>query len=223
MKILAVDTTFGACSVFVGANRTQRAHRFAVMERGHAEALAPMVEDAMREAGLSYSEIDRLGVTTGPGTFTGQRVGLAFMRGLRIALKRPLIGVTSLAAMAHQAMHETGAPKAVAIHDARRDEVYFEVAGLGVGLPAARLMKFHEAVEATVACARNNRLAIAGTAAKRIHEQCAAKGLATTLSTVTAPDARWVAQLCAEMPVPAEVPRPLYLREPDAKLPGVRS
>ena len=76
------------------------AHRFEEMERGHAEALAPMVEEAMREAGIAFAALDRLAVTTGPGTFTGQRVGLAFMRGLRLALKMPLIGVTTLEAMA---------------------------------------------------------------------------------------------------------------------------
>ena len=51
------------------------------MERGHAEALAPMVEDVMREADVGFKTLDRLAVTVGPGTFTGQRVGLAFMRG----------------------------------------------------------------------------------------------------------------------------------------------
>ena len=77
------------------------------MERGHAEALAPMVEEAMRERRLAFAELERLAVTTGPGTFTGQRVGLAFMRGLRVALNLPLIGITTLAAMAQQAMAET--------------------------------------------------------------------------------------------------------------------
>ena len=64
------------------------------MARGHAEALAPMVQDIMAQAGLGFSQLDRLAVTTGPGTFTGQRVGLAFMRGLRVALKKPLTGIT---------------------------------------------------------------------------------------------------------------------------------
>ena len=68
--------------------------------------------------------LDRLAVTTGPGTFTGQRVGLAFMRGLRIALKRPLIGITTLEAMAAQAAAETGRPNAAVLHDAKRGEVY---------------------------------------------------------------------------------------------------
>src|SRR5258706_1876344 len=131
MKILAVDTTFGACSVALRQGERRLAHRFERMERGHAEALAPMVEEAMRASGISFAELDRLGVTTGPGTFTGQRVGLAFMRGLRVALKRPLVGVTSLAAMARQAMEETGERLAASIHDARRDEVYFEPRGAG--------------------------------------------------------------------------------------------
>ncbi len=108
MKLLAVDTALGACSAALLDGDTVLAHRFEPMERGHAERLAPMVEEVMREAALPFTALDRLAVTTGPGTFTGQRVGLAFMRGLRVALKKPLIGVTSLAAMAAQAMDETG-------------------------------------------------------------------------------------------------------------------
>jgi tRNA threonylcarbamoyladenosine biosynthesis protein TsaB len=98
MKLLAVDTALGACSVAILDHQTVLAHHFVPMARGHAEALAPMVQDAM--AGIAFASLDRLAVTTGPGTFTGQRVGLAFMRGLRIALRKPLIGVTTLEAIA---------------------------------------------------------------------------------------------------------------------------
>jgi len=125
MKILAVDTALGACSAAVLQDDRSCAHRFVAMERGHAEVLAPMVQEAMAEAGLAFADLDRLAVTTGPGTFTGQRVGLAFMRGLRIALKRPLIGITTLEAMAAAAMTETAASHAAVLHDARRSEVYF--------------------------------------------------------------------------------------------------
>ena len=100
LKLLAVDTALGACSVAVLDGETVLAHRFVEMARGHAEALAPMVDETMRQSGLAFAALDRLAVTTGPGTFTGQRVGLAFMRGLRVALKKPLIGVTTLEAMA---------------------------------------------------------------------------------------------------------------------------
>ena len=92
MKTLAVDTALGACSVAITADGETLAHHWVAMPRGHAEALAPMVEQAMAEAGFAFADLDRLAVTTGPGTFTGQRVGLAFMRGLRIALGKPLIG-----------------------------------------------------------------------------------------------------------------------------------
>ena len=81
MKILAVDTALGACSVALLDDGKILAHVFEPMDRGHAERLAPMVDEAMKKAGMDFSSLDRLAVTTGPGTFTGQRVGLAFMRG----------------------------------------------------------------------------------------------------------------------------------------------
>ncbi len=80
-----------------------------------------------RASGVAFCDLDRLAVTTGPGTFTGQRVGLAFMRGLRVALKIPLTGITTLEAMAIAAMVETNTPFVAALHDAKRGEIYFEL------------------------------------------------------------------------------------------------
>ena len=124
MKILAFDTALGACSAAMLDGDEVLARRFETMERGHAERLAPMVREIMQEAGLAFGAIDRIAVTVGPGTFTGQRVGYAFARGLRLALKRPLIGVTTLADMAQAAMAQTGARGAAVLHDAKRSEVY---------------------------------------------------------------------------------------------------
>ena len=209
MRILAVDTALGACSCAVLEDTNVLAHRFTVMERGHAEALAPMVEDAMRESGIAFAALDRLAVTTGPGTFTGQRIGLAFMRGMRIALKRPLIGITTLEAMAHQAMAETGLPRAASLHDAKRDEVYVEtIPGNGPSL-----MLFDDAVRSLV-----GPIALAGTAAPRVAEILSD----ATLSTVRQPDALWVARLALTRETSIEAPKPLYLRPPDAKLPAPR-
>src|SRR5580698_7057611 len=106
--LLAVDTALGACSVALLDGDKIRAHIFEPMDRGHAERLAPMVEEAMKAAHAEFATLTRLAVTTGPGTFTGQRVGLAFMRGLRLALQIPLIGVTTLETIAAAAMAETG-------------------------------------------------------------------------------------------------------------------
>lgn len=210
MKILAVDTALGACSVAICDGDAILAHRFVLLERGHAEMLAPMVRDATIEAGIAFAALDQLAVTTGPGTFTGQRVGLAFMRGLKVALAKPLVGITTLSAMAHQAMDETGWPVAAALHDARRGEVYLEIAG--VSEPA--IMTFDAAV---AALARHGApLALAGTAAPAAHALLPG----SVLSAVRQPDALWVARLGALGSVGDAPPKPLYLRAPDAKLPA---
>jgi tRNA threonylcarbamoyladenosine biosynthesis protein TsaB len=209
--ILAVDTALGACSAAVLLGERVLARRHGTMERGHAEALAPMVEEVMTEAGLEFGGLEKLAVTTGPGTFTGQRVGLAFMRGLRVALKIPLAGVTTLAAMAEQARSEAGCAIAAAVHDAKRGEVYLEVIGRPV---SARVVRFEEAVELL----RDfDGLVLAGTGAQQMAE--ALNG--ARVIPITAPDAVWVARLAAEIE-PAAAPRPLYLRAPDAKLPAKR-
>ncbi|MGA9794787.1 MAG: tRNA (adenosine(37)-N6)-threonylcarbamoyltransferase complex dimerization subunit type 1 TsaB [Rhizomicrobium sp.] len=213
MKILAVDTALGACSVALLDGATILAHRFVAMDRGHAEALAPMTDEAMREAGLPFSALDRLAVTTGPGTFTGQRVGLAFMRGLRVALKKPLTGVTTLAAMAAQALAETNLARAAAVHDARREEFYVEtVPGHG-----PQILHREQAIEFLLAFAREP-FALAGTGAPEMVEKIGN----AALSSVRQPGARYVARLALAMPQTSEAPRPLYLRAPDAKLPAKR-
>lgn len=211
MRILAVDTALGACSVAILDDDTPLARDFAVMARGHAEALAPMVEAVMKKAAFEFASIQRLAVTTGPGTFTGQRVGLSFMRGLRIALNVPLVGVTTLSAMAAQAMAETGHKTGAAIHDARRDEVYLEVAGDST--LAACLLSFDAAVRHLESIA--SPFVLAGTAAPRALERLRQ----AALSGVRQPDALWVGRLARNLPAPATPPKPLYLRPPDAKLP----
>ena len=213
MKILAVETCLGACSVALRDGETVLAHRWEAMERGHAEALAPMVEETMR--GHDFTGLDRLAVSVGPGTFTGQRVGLSFMRGLRLALNKPLIGVTSLEAMAAAACAQTGQSRAAAIHDARRDEAYLSLVENGVAtapvvLPYARAI---DAIRDFGGCV------LAGTGAEAAK---AALDPRFTLSSIRQPDALFVACLGAARPASDAPPAPLYLRPPDAKLPGGR-
>src|SRR5262249_10593641 len=86
---------------------------------------APMAEQVMRTAGAAFTSLDRLAVTTGPGTFTGQRVGIAFARALALALKRPLAGISTLDAMAEAALaSDARAALASAAADAKRGEIY---------------------------------------------------------------------------------------------------
>ena len=209
-RLLAVDTALGACSVAVLEDERIIAHYFEEMARGHAEALAPMVARAMD--GIAFDSLDRLAVTVGPGTFTGQRVGLAFMRGLRIALHKPLIGVTTLEAMAAA----TGAAKTASIHDARRDEAYLLLWQDGETVLAPMVTTFSEAMEKIRAF---GPCSLAGTGAPLAAENL---GGGFALSPVRQPDALWVARLAMGRPAPQEAPVPLYLRPPDAKLPAAR-
>ncbi len=213
MTLLAVDTALGGCSVALLDGGRVVAHIFEAMDRGHAERLAPMVQEAM--AGVEFSTLDRLAVTTGPGTFTGQRVGLAFMRGLRLALKIPLTGITTLEAIAAAAREETGLSKAAVIHDARRDEAYLLLRDGDEIVQQPMVTAFAEAIARIRAF---GPCALAGTGAATAQET-----LGFTLSSVRQPDALWVARLASRRPATREAPGPLYLRAPDAKLPGGRS
>ncbi|MGH6828830.1 MAG: tRNA (adenosine(37)-N6)-threonylcarbamoyltransferase complex dimerization subunit type 1 TsaB [Rhizomicrobium sp.] len=214
-RLLAVDTALGACSVAVLDGERCLAHRFVEMARGHAEALAPMVQETVAASGICFAGFERLAVTTGPGTFTGQRVGLAFMRALRIALKKPLTGVTTLEAMAFAAAGSDG--RAAAIHDARRGEAYLLLWDRGETVLAPTVMPFAEAI-ATVEAFGPATLCGTGALA-------AGKDLGSRfwMSAICQPDALWVARLALMRPATSEVPAPLYLRAPDAKLPDAAS
>lgn len=222
MNILAVDTALGACSAAVVADGRVLARRHEEMLRGHAEALAPMVHDVMEEAGLAFSALDRLAVTTGPGTFTGQRVGLAFVRALVVALQRPAIGVTTLDAIAAQALTNRDRRWCAVVHDAKRDEVYFGARGNDRPLQEPVLLARDAALARIAQLAEQHGDAglLAGTAAAAFAAQLAGNGLSLEISEIAQPDAVFVAQLAIPAPVPDQPPRPLYLRAPDAKLPG---
>ena len=219
MKVLAIDTALGACSAAVLDGDTVLAHRFETMDRGHAERLAPMVREVMQEADIGFATLDRLGVTTGPGTFTGQRVGIAFMRGLRIALKRPLVGVTTLECMLAAALQASGPDAAAALHDARRGEVYCAASLKGELIVPVCVMNFDDAIARIRDVFDRARIAFAGTAGEKAANVLRASGVAAEFTGILQPDALWVARRAARLPAPSSPPRPLYLREPDARLP----
>src|SRR5262249_11140968 len=102
MRVLAIDTALEACSVAV--LDTERAdvrfHESIAMQRGHAEALMPLVARVLARSSLDFSALDRIAVTTGPGSFTGLRVGIAAARGIALAAGKPAIGLSTLAAFA---------------------------------------------------------------------------------------------------------------------------
>ena len=126
MRVLAIDTALAACSaaVFDAARGEVLASQALEMVRGHAEALLPLVARVMQEAGIGFVDLQRVAVTTGPGSFTGMRVGISAARAIAVATGLPAVGVTTLEAYA--APHFGGGAVAVAI-DARHAHVYLQV------------------------------------------------------------------------------------------------
>ena len=121
MIVLGLDTCLNACSVAVLDDERVVASAREVMARGHQEQLAPMAQAVMARAGLAFADLDRIAATVGPGSFTGLRVGVAFAKGLALALGKPTVGIGTLEALAAQA------PGLVfpAI-DARRGQLYLQ-------------------------------------------------------------------------------------------------
>jgi tRNA threonylcarbamoyladenosine biosynthesis protein TsaB len=213
MLILALDTSMAACSVCV--YDTDKSLVIAAnqqfMDRGQAEALAPMVQDTMKKAGVGFADLKRIVVTTGPGTFTGVRIGLAMARGLGVALNIPITGITSLAAIAANEA-ETNLPIVVAV-DARAGEIYFasyDKSGHDVTAPVViALAGAHTLLP-------NHPVRMLGTAADLLLNKMNGHQHVRSDSG-DLPIAANFAKLAASIPASDIPPEPLYLRAPDVK------
>lgn len=99
MTCLLIDTSGPECAVALGRDGAIIASRSETIGRGHDARLAPLAEALLDEAGTAFDTLDEIIVCVGPGSFTGLRVGVAFARGLGLALEKPVRGVTSLQAL----------------------------------------------------------------------------------------------------------------------------
>ena len=206
MIVLAIDTCLFACSVAVVDGEQVLARRVEPMSRGHQERLAPLVQEAMAEAGLGFDKLERIGVTVGPGSFTGLRVGLAFAKGLASALSIPAVGIGALEALAH-----TESGNVVAVLDAKRGQVYLQAFSDGAPVSAPDALPIETAAARVAEFAPDTLIGTGATLLADVRP-----GVRIVEADVTDPVA--VARLASlRSPVP---PRPLYLRAPDAKLPG---
>ncbi|MGB6861950.1 MAG: tRNA (adenosine(37)-N6)-threonylcarbamoyltransferase complex dimerization subunit type 1 TsaB, partial [Pseudolabrys sp.] len=167
MRVLAIDTALEACSVAVldTSRADQRVHESVPMQRGHAEALMPLVARVLERAQIDFTALDRIAVTTGPGSFTGLRVGIAAARGIALATGKPAIGLTTLAAFAAPFIAADDTLPVVVAIDARHDHVYLQVFGPGGRtVVAPRVAPLREALRVSTSGAPR----ITGTAASRL-------------------------------------------------------
>jgi tRNA threonylcarbamoyladenosine biosynthesis protein TsaB len=213
--ILALDTSLAACSAAVMAGERVLASRSEPMARGHQERLALLAAEVMDESGMYFDKLDRIGVTTGPGSFTGLRVGMAFAKGLSLALGVPAVGVGTLEAMAASVRPRDAVKEVIAaVVDARRDQVYLQVFREGRAWDEPQALTAEDAVVELGLIAGDRHIQLAGSGAALI----APRLPRAHLSGVETPDPVVLARLAASRePAPLT---PIYLRAPDARLPA---
>jgi tRNA threonylcarbamoyl adenosine modification protein YeaZ len=205
MLVLALDTCFGSCSAALyDGVRVVASHR-QFMERGHAEALPPIVDGLLREARLSMRAVTAIAVTIGPGTFTGLRIGLAFAQGLAVPHGLKIIPITSLQAVAAPLLHK--GRRIVVCHRAGASGLFyvqkFDEGGEMLTAPAL-LQPEHIAVDPDEV--------LIGTGASSLTHQ------AHRAPEFDLPNAAQFAAFAASMPASeAHTVQPLYMREADAK------
>src|SRR3974390_136686 len=217
MHVLAIDTALEACAAAV--LDTERgaisAHESLEMVRGHAEALMPLSSRVLDLAALRFAPLDRIAVTTGPGSFTGLRVGISAARGIALAAGKPAVGLSTLAAYAAPLIAADDTLPVVSVVDARHDHVYLQVFGPGGRtVVAPRLASLREALR--VAASGAPRLV--GTGAQMLAPIWpVAERPPTLVESRRAPNLDWGAGLGAAAIEPGSPPKPLYLRAPDAQ------
>jgi tRNA threonylcarbamoyladenosine biosynthesis protein TsaB len=217
MLILAIDTALDACAAGVLDTEAGKliAQESQAMKRGHAEALMPLIARVMKQSGIPFAALDRIAATTGPGSFTGLRVGLSAARGIALAAAKPVVGVTTLTAYAAPVVSESGEQPVISAIDARHDHVYFQVvSGNGGSLIRPQVAPIAEALAAS----RFGAAHLVGNAASILADRWPTDAPAPfKVDAQPAPDIAWVGWLGAAVSPDTAPARPFYLRAPDAK------
>ncbi|HUA29025.1 MAG TPA: tRNA (adenosine(37)-N6)-threonylcarbamoyltransferase complex dimerization subunit type 1 TsaB [Streptosporangiaceae bacterium] len=215
--MLALDTATPAMTVALHDGSRVLADRVEVSSRGHGELLAAMIEQVLTAAGADRGDLEAVAVGTGPGPYTGMRAGLVTARVLASALGVPAVGVCTLDVIARAAAPAADGREFVVAADARRKEVYWarytpegkRAGEPGVALPAA--------LAAQIAAEIGPSCPVAGQGPELYRE------LAGSAIPPSYPDAGLLAEIalqCLALGAPDGPPEPLYLRRPDARVPG---
>mgnify|MGYP001244585733 CR=1 FL=1 len=247
MRVLAIDTALGACAACVLDTQAERspaaeaepavahaasaidsltagviARESLLLERGHAEALLPLIrrvvaQSAGGSAERGFAALDRVAVTVGPGSFTGLRVGLSAARAIGLAAGVPVVGVSTLATLLAPLVltPDPRQPVLAAAIDARHGAIYFQATAPGgrIIVPAG-----HLSIREAARRLGTSAVTLTGPAAALVADEVRAIGLDVRVAdTGPAPDIRWVARLGYAADPLTALPKPLYLRGADAK------
>lgn len=122
--LLALDTSTEASSVALW-HQGEVIEDFQLLPRQHAQALIPQIQQLLAQAQISLQQLDALAFGRGPGSFTGLRIAAASVQGLGMALNKPILAVSTLEALAWQAMQDLNTQQVLTLIDARMQEVYW--------------------------------------------------------------------------------------------------
>ena len=215
MRILSIDTALEACSVALLDGDTVVAEESHLMARGHAEALMPMLARLREKASFYFNVIDRIAVTVGPGSFTGLRVGIAAARGIGLATGKPVVGITTLEALAAPPIAGDASSPVVSVIDARHGHVYLQAFGTdGDDIVSPRVTSIAEALELIVPL----RPRLVGNAAALLAAAWpAGEAAPAAVDQQAAPMIEWVGRLGQLAEAGAAPPKPYYLKAADAQ------
>jgi tRNA threonylcarbamoyladenosine biosynthesis protein TsaB len=228
MNLLAIETATEACSaaLFSGGRIIER---YQVAPQEHNRLILPMIEAVLAEAGLQLTQLDALAFGRGPGSFTGVRIAVGVVQGIAFGADLPVVPISTLAALAQEALDETDEEYAYACLDARMGEVYWGIYRRGE--TGCVELVGEEAVLAAdhVPFLEESRGVGIGSGWSRYGEQLAERlrGRIATVLPDRLPRAAGVARLAAEawragISVPAEQALPVYLRDNVARKPAPR-
>ncbi|MFK4820516.1 tRNA (adenosine(37)-N6)-threonylcarbamoyltransferase complex dimerization subunit type 1 TsaB [Ochrobactrum quorumnocens] len=215
MKILALDTASSWCAaaVYDSGSGAVLAEVSEDIGKGHAEVLMDYIEQVMTQAGIAMSELDRVAVNVGPGSFTGVRIGVSAARGFALALGRPAIGVSAFDVLASEvAISHPGQPVLVLL-EAHRGEIYEQAFGADGNARSNPMVVSRDEALALIQ-QQSSQTVLAGSAAATLNEM-----LAGTFSVARGEPTGQIGTFAklAALREPGEAPKPLYMRGPDVK------